>query len=37
LAPVGEAPRRGAGGRRVAFLHPAGTQGVLLELSERVG
>lgn len=35
LAPIGEAPRRGAGGRRVAFLHPAGTLGVLLELCER--
>lgn len=32
--PVGEAPRRGAGGRRVAFLHPGGTSGVLIELSE---
>ena len=31
---VGEAPRRGAGGRRVAFLHPATTSGTLLELSE---
>ncbi len=37
LAPVGEAPRRGAGGRRVAFLHPGGTLGVLLELCERAG
>jgi methylmalonyl-CoA epimerase len=35
LQTVGEAPRPGAGGRRVAFLHPAGTGGVLLELSER--
>lgn len=26
--------RTGAGGRRVAFLHPAGAGGVLLELSE---
>lgn len=31
---VGEAPRPGAGGRRVAFLHPKATGGVLLELSE---
>ncbi|MGD8866985.1 MAG: methylmalonyl-CoA epimerase [Gemmatimonadales bacterium] len=31
---VGEAPRRGAGGRRVAFLHPRTTGGTLLELSE---
>ncbi len=34
LETVGEAPRLGAGGRRVAFLHPRGTGGVLLELSE---
>lgn len=26
--------RRGAGGHRVAFLHPRGTAGVLVELSE---
>ena len=32
LTPVGEAPRPGAHGTRVAFLHPAGTGGVLLEL-----
>ena len=32
---VGAAPRPGAGGRRVAFLHPSSTGGVLLELSER--
>jgi methylmalonyl-CoA/ethylmalonyl-CoA epimerase len=31
---VGEAPRPGAGGCRVAFLHPRGTGGVLVELSE---
>jgi methylmalonyl-CoA/ethylmalonyl-CoA epimerase len=37
LATVGEAPRSGAGGCRVAFLNPAGTGGVLLELSERIG
>lgn len=37
LQTVGEAPRRGAGGRRVAFIHPAGSGGVLLELSERTG
>ena len=35
LETVGEAPRPGAGGRRVAFLHPRTTGGVLLELSER--
>jgi methylmalonyl-CoA/ethylmalonyl-CoA epimerase len=34
LETVGEAPRRGAGGRLVAFLHPAATGGVLLELSQ---
>ncbi len=37
LQTVGEAPRHGAGGRRVAFIHPAGSGGVLLELSERTG
>lgn len=37
LQTVGEAPRPGAGGRRVAFLHPASTGGVLVELSERIG
>ena len=31
---IGEAPRGGAGGRRVAFLHPRTTGGTLLELSE---
>lgn len=31
---VGQAPRTGAGGRRVAFLHPASAAGVLIELSE---
>lgn len=34
LETVGGAPRRGAGGRRVAFLHPGSTGGVLIELSE---
>jgi len=28
------APRRGAGGRKVAFIHPRSTGGVLLELVE---
>jgi methylmalonyl-CoA/ethylmalonyl-CoA epimerase len=32
---VGEAPRVGAGGHRVAFLHPASCGGVLVELVER--
>lgn len=36
LQTVGQAPRRGADGRRVAFLHPGSTGGVLLELSEPV-
>lgn len=31
---VDEVPRIGAGGRRIAFLHPKGTGGVLLELTE---
>ena len=31
---VGEAPRPGAGGRRIAFLRPSSTGGVLIELSE---
>ena len=35
LETVGDAPRTGAGGRRVVFLHPSSTGGVLLELSER--
>jgi methylmalonyl-CoA epimerase len=32
---VGEAPRPGAGGCRVAFLHPRSTGGILIELSEK--
>ena len=31
---VDEVPRAGAGGRRIAFLHPKSTGGVLLELTE---
>jgi methylmalonyl-CoA/ethylmalonyl-CoA epimerase len=31
---VDEAPRRGAGGRRIAFVHPKATAGILLELTE---
>ncbi len=27
-------PRRGAGGRRIAFLHPQATGGILLELTD---
>ncbi len=31
---VDETPRTGAGGRRIAFVHPTATAGVLLELTE---
>ncbi len=31
---VDDTPRRGAGGRRIAFLHPKATAGILLELTE---
>lgn len=31
---VDEAPRPGAGGRRIAFVHPHATAGILLELTE---
>src|SRR5512134_2675778 len=31
---VDETPRHGAGGRRIAFLHPKATAGILLELTE---
>lgn len=31
---VDETPRLGAGGRRIAFLHPKTTNGILLELTE---
>lgn len=31
---VDEQPRMGAGGRRIAFLHPKATSGILLELTE---
>jgi methylmalonyl-CoA/ethylmalonyl-CoA epimerase len=31
---IDEAPRIGAEGKRIAFLHPASTAGVLVELSE---
>lgn len=31
---VDEVPRQGAGGRRIAFLHPKSTAGILLELTE---
>ncbi|MGI6227058.1 MAG: methylmalonyl-CoA epimerase [Peptococcales bacterium] len=32
---IDEKPRYGAGGARIAFLHPKATKGILLELSER--
>ncbi len=32
---IDEKPRRGAGGAKIAFLHPKSTFGVLVELSER--
>lgn len=32
---IDEAPRPGAGGARIAFVHPKSTHGVLLELCER--
>jgi len=35
LTVIGDAPRPGAGGCRVAFLHPRSTGGVLIELSEK--
>jgi methylmalonyl-CoA/ethylmalonyl-CoA epimerase len=31
---IDEAPRAGAEGKRIAFLHPASTGGVLIELTE---
>jgi methylmalonyl-CoA/ethylmalonyl-CoA epimerase len=35
LALIDEEPKPGAGGSRVAFVHPKSTRGVLLELVER--
>jgi methylmalonyl-CoA/ethylmalonyl-CoA epimerase len=32
---IDEKPRIGAGGARIAFLHPKSTNGVLVELCER--
>jgi methylmalonyl-CoA/ethylmalonyl-CoA epimerase len=32
---IDEKPRLGAGGCRIAFVHPAGANGVLVELEER--
>ena len=34
---IDQAPRPGAGGARIAFLHPKSTSGVLVELCERKG
>ena len=31
---IDETPRRGAEGKRIAFLHPSATGGILVELSE---
>jgi len=31
---IDESPRAGAGGRRIAFVHPKATAGILLELTE---
>ena len=31
---IDETPRTGAGGRRIAFVHPSATAGILLELTE---
>jgi methylmalonyl-CoA/ethylmalonyl-CoA epimerase len=31
---IDEVPRRGAEGKRIAFIHPSATAGVLIELSE---
>ena len=33
--PDNEKPRLGAGGAKIAFIHPKATGGILLELSER--
>ncbi|MBI4512808.1 MAG: methylmalonyl-CoA epimerase, partial [Gemmatimonadetes bacterium] len=35
MQPLAPAPRTGAGGRRIAFLDPATTGGLLIELVER--
>lgn len=32
---IDQTPRRGAGGAKIAFLHPKATSGVLVELCER--
>jgi methylmalonyl-CoA/ethylmalonyl-CoA epimerase len=32
---IDQTPRTGAEGKRIAFIHPSATAGVLVELSER--
>ena len=32
---IDEKPRKGAGGAKIAFLHPKSTKGILIELCER--
>jgi methylmalonyl-CoA/ethylmalonyl-CoA epimerase len=32
---IDEKPRKGAGGARIAFIHPKETNGVLVEICER--
>jgi len=34
---IDEKPRYGAGGAKIVFLHPKGTNGILIELCERNG
>jgi methylmalonyl-CoA/ethylmalonyl-CoA epimerase len=34
---IDEKPRIGAGGAKIAFLHPKSTNGILVELCERSG
>jgi methylmalonyl-CoA/ethylmalonyl-CoA epimerase len=31
---IDETPRAGAGGHRIAFVHPKATAGILIELTE---
>ena len=33
---IDQAPRKGAGGAKIAFIHPKETNGVLIEICERV-
>jgi len=33
---IDEQPKHGAGGHLVAFVHPSGTNGVLIELTQRI-